>query len=356
MYPKCKVLVLVPNLKFPGGVAELYNTLRLDQYDNVDYFRVQGNKKVTSLLRFVQLVVTYFRFTAKQFSYEIIHINPSLSPKSFLRDGVFIIISKLCNKKVVVYWHGWNFSFEKKIFKDKFLRWFFSRSFLKADLNIVLGDIFKRQLINMGLTTDRIIIESNAAKISIEPISGHVDVEDKPIEVLYISRIEEAKGIFIVLNTISLLKHHNFFKFTIAGSGSKLAEANEFVKEHHLTNVVFTGYVDGESKAEVYRNSDILFFPSYSEGMPLVILEAMLCGLVIISRPIGGIPDWVEEGKNGFLIDTLEPQLFADKLMELSHNRKFINTISKLNIEKANQLFLPEKLVERLFNYYESLK
>ena len=108
-----KVLITVPDLSNPGGVSALYNILKLDQFENIEYFNVQGKKGQGIIFRLLGLMLSYLKFFFKCFSFDIIHINPSLNRKSFLRDAVFAWITILLRRKLIVYWHGWEIEYEE---------------------------------------------------------------------------------------------------------------------------------------------------------------------------------------------------------------------------------------------------
>ncbi|MBK7031150.1 MAG: glycosyltransferase family 4 protein [Bacteroidales bacterium] len=100
--------------------------------------------------------------------------------------------------------------------------------------------------------------------------------------------------------------------------------------------------------------SDILIFPSLSEGLPLTVLESMMYGLPVISRPVGGIPDVIDEGINGYLTDRNEPEVFAEILQNLINKPLLYSSISRNNMNVALQ-FSPLEMQKRLFSVYRSV-
>ena len=356
-----RILITVPNLSLPGGVASLYNILKLDKINGIEYFFISGPKPGGSIFRFIELCLMYIRFFSKCFSsYDIIQVNPSLNKKSFFRDGFLIIISKLFNKRALVYWHGWEVSFEERIVQNIWLRFYFNYTFLRADGHIVLGSVFKDKLKNLGINGQRVIIESNTADdyfINSDEEACLKSIEvSRLIKVLFIARIEIEKGIYIAIDAINLLKHQYDIELLVAGDGNELNNVKLYTESLGLTNVRFLGQIKGDSKHQIFLESDVLLFPTvHAEGMPISIIEAMMYGLPIISRRVGGIPDWVIERENGFLLDSKEPEDFARVINELLKEPSNFQRISQNNLIRSQTYFTPDKVKERLSTYYHNL-
>ena len=352
-----KILILTPNLSNPGGVSALYNILKLDQFENIEYFNVQGKKGQGLISRMFGLCMSYLKFLFKCFSFDIIHINPSFDKKSFYRDGLYILISRIVGKKNLVYWHGWNIDFQDTLQSGKFSYLFFKLTYKRAHKHIVLGSVFKNRLINLKISEKDIIIESNAADDSFLKENQIIENEKTDrIELLFIARIEEQKGIMIILNTMKILNQYGNYHLKIAGDGPLLNAAKNKVENEHISNVTFLGQISGIDKHNAFSNSNILFFPTYySEGMPISIIEAILYGLVIVSRPVGGIPDWVKVPVNGVLTDSLDPQEYAALIDTVCADKEKINQIEVTNKEYAQSYFTPSALTNRLFTYYSNI-
>jgi glycosyltransferase involved in cell wall biosynthesis len=347
-----RVLITVPDLSLTGGVTALYNVLRLeDYYKNISYFNVNGN-----LPAFFRIPLKYFLFIIKLSSVDVVHLNPSLNRKSFLRDAVFAWLTILFSKKLVVYWHGWENSYEERIIKEKFLNWIARKSFLKAQTTIVLGTIFEKKIRHLGFK-NKIAIETGCVD-NIYKSKPHAKIipVDKPIILLFLSRLEKEKGIYIVIDTLrELNKTEKKFKLIVTGTGSETDKVKKIIKEGD-EEIELVGYVSEEMKhTDLLQNSHILFFPTnYPEGLPLSILEGITYGLPIISRPVGGISDIVKNGENGYLFESLEPKVYIDKILEISKDPVLFKQLSLNNIEKS-KLFSPQIVRERLFNIYNTV-
>jgi glycosyltransferase involved in cell wall biosynthesis len=305
----------------------------------------------------MELVVIYYRFFNRIGAIDIVHINPSLNRKCFFREGFFLIISRLRNKKTLVYWHGWNDCFESKICRSRFLKFVFNLTFAAADLHIVLGRIFREKLNSLGVKNENIKIESNTADDSYIQ-NGQNLVRRSIRNILFLARIEIEKGVFIAIDAFQKLNENRTtdLRLVVAGEGSELLNAKEYVSVNGIANIDFIGHIADLVKHKTLCDADVLLLPTFHEGMPLVIIESMLYGLPILSSPVGGIPDWVEEGENGFLINSKNPDDYANTLRFLIDNPNIVENISSHNRHKAVHCFIPQIVSERIFSYYYIIK
>jgi glycosyltransferase involved in cell wall biosynthesis len=344
-----------PGRNLPGGVAELYNVADL-QSAGISYFSLYG--PLRNKANVLDTLLMYIRFLSSVGKYSLIHVNPSLIKKSFFRDGLLILISRLFHKKVLVYWHGWIDDIEYRI-KNRFLyTWLFKSSFNKANASVVLGSVFETKLRTMGYENP-IYRETNCAdnRLLNEESTAAGRSLTAPIRLLFLSRIEETKGVYIAIDTLNLLNKISSDKYEllIAGNGSELVKVKEYVALNKVLNVAFLGHVTGVKKHEVLKMTDILLFPTYyDEGLPLVILESMTYGIPVITRPMGGIPDILKDERNGFLTESKDPEIFSELVLKLSNTPALYRTIANTNRKEAME-FTPDRFKQRLTAIYDSL-
>ena len=137
--------------------------------------------------------------------------------------------------------------------------------------------------------------------------------------ILFVGRVELTKGVMRLLECIPHLdtKKINYHLF-IAGEGSYLHNAKKYVIEKSFKNsVTFLGRVDHDRLPLYYNMADVLVLPSDMEGVPMVILEAIACGTPVVASRVGGIPDIVQHGLNGFLVDDLSPENLSKTIIEI---------------------------------------
>jgi glycosyltransferase involved in cell wall biosynthesis len=130
--------------------------------------------------------------------------------------------------------------------------------------------------------------------------------------VLFAGDLSEAKGIRDLLEAREqVLEQGVDFRLFFAGSGSLEAEISS------VEGCSLLGTLSQEDLARWYRAADLLVLPSHSEGTPLVVMEALCCGTPVLATRVGGIPELIEPGTTGELVNPGQPGLLAAKLVDL---------------------------------------
>lgn len=142
----------------------------------------------------------------------------------------------------------------------------------------------------------------NAVCTDLFPQKQHGNLS-KPVRLTCVCRLVKRKGIEHLLDAMQSLKNEGFL-LEIVGTGDQEQSVRRLIEEKGLTNeVTMVGYVPRNCLAERYHASDIFVLPSLSESFGQVLLEAMSCGLPIVASRVGGIPETVEDGVNGLLVE-----------------------------------------------------
>ena len=360
-----KMLILGPDLNIAGGVANYYRTLNFTDQKNISYFIVNTVNKQNSVQVIFRLIGKYISFICKLIfdGYKIILLNPSLDEgKSFHREMIYIIISRLFNKKTVVFFRGWYEPYEEKIKHSKLKTFLFKISYAKVENYIVLGKIFKEKLLQLGVKpTARFFIETTVADSgflsSLDLKQKHDSYDDK-ILFLFLSRIEIAKGIIIALDAFKEFTKKNPQRncsFAIAGDGPDLELVKKHVITNNITGIEFLGHVNTTSKGKILLDFHVLIFPSFTEGLPNSILEAMLYGMPIITRNTGGISEVVLQDVNGFITESFDPLIFTAFFERISFEKELYVAMSEKNHAIAVDNYTSEKVKERMITLFKNL-
>jgi glycosyltransferase involved in cell wall biosynthesis len=100
-----------------------------------------------------------------------------------------------------------------------------------------------------------------------------------------------------------------------------LTEVREHLAKYNLNNkVTFAGWIPHEKLQDSLNELKLLVVPSYTEGLPNIMLEAMACGTPVLATPVGGVPDVIEEGETGFLLEDNSPQAIAHGVSKVLHH------------------------------------
>jgi glycosyltransferase involved in cell wall biosynthesis len=358
-----KILILVPAISARGGISNYYQVLKTAFSDRVEYFERGARNwpyRAGNLFEALRAVRDLLRFCVKlaSLNYGIVQTTTSLGSLAVVRDGLFIFFGKLFGCNVIVFFRGWDERFEKKI-ETKFFR-FFKAIFFKADAMIVLSSTFKSKLLSWGYPK-AIHVETTIVDQTLLDAVNEEDIVDKyadidPLIILFLARVEIPKGIYEAIDTFTLLrKEYRHIRLVIAGDGFELEPAKKYVSDREAHDITFLGEVHGEEKIRAFWGSHIYFFPSYHEGMPNSVLEAMAFGLPVIARPVGGLVDILKDNITGFCTLFKTPEDFAVLFKKLIDNKSLMMEIGINNYRMARTAFSPADIVNRLENIFKQV-
>ncbi|REL33825.1 glycosyltransferase family 1 protein [Rhodohalobacter sp. SW132] len=344
---KANKFILVPRLDNPGGVANYYSVLKPFLDKNCTYVYRGKSSEKNKIWRFITDYIHFYKSAYKDGNSGVILISSSLGYGGFVRDGIFSLLSTKKHKRII-FFRGWNPSFEKKINNSRILRFWLQKTFLKADHIIVLSSEFKKKLSDWGYT-GQISTETTVVD---EKLLNDFKFRERKSEVknlLFLSRIEKAKGIFEAVDAVSLLlKQGRDIQLTIAGNGAAMDNLKEHIYNFDTDGITLKGYVEGEDKMNCLISADLFLFPSYHEGMPNSVLEAIAFGLPVLTTRVGGIPDFFEDGKMGLFLDNREPEHIAEKIEYLLGRPELMKEMSEYNYNYAKEHFYASKVAARL--------
>lgn len=344
-----KILINTPNYLNPslGGVANHYYGLKSYWNDTVLY-NIVGSRNGKKGSGKYLILYDILKFLIKIIFYnpQIIVLNPSLAPNAIKRDLIFLKIGSYF-KNVIVFFHGFNPAYADKINGKSFCQ-----EFRKSKAFIVLSMMAKDYLKNWGI---KVPIYLSTTKVDDRMIEKF-DINSRQgivKNILFLSRIEKEKGILEALAIFDIIYHKNKnIHFTVVGDGNALDDAKRYVSDKAIKNVYFTGRLMGEELINKYSEADLYLFTSYHEGMPTTVLEAMAFGLPVITRPVGGLVDFFEQGKMGEMVNSLKPEDFIPYIEKYLDDSDLVRRTSVYNYQYAKMHFMASSVasqMERIF-------
>jgi glycosyltransferase involved in cell wall biosynthesis len=167
----------------------------------------------------------------------------------------------------------------------------------------------------------------------------------------YVGKFTLAKGVYnFALAIESITKNTSDLKVIFVGDyqNSEPPYLGLKIKEmfRGRSNVVFIGRVSHEKVAEYLNEMRLLVLPSYSEGLPHVILEAMACGVPVLATPVGAIPDVIKDCETGFLLKSNDPRYIAERIVELLNKPKLLEKVSINSYNFVRENFSYKKTLE----------
>lgn len=336
-----RILINTPNWKHPelGGVANHFYGLKPYWKENVRY-NIVGSRKIPNTGKYWlpwDLIKTIFKLLF--YRPEVVMVNTSLGKNALKRDSIFLNIAHYFGAKTIVHFHGFNVNYACEI--DT--KWFISL-FKHASGFLVLSNSIKHQLQEWGVKQPILL---TTTKVDDRLVKDY-DVSNRRKackQILYLGRVEKEKGIYLSLDIYVLLqKIKPDLMFTVVGGGSELENAKKYAEEKGITNITFTGVLKGNSLRKQYEESDLYLFTSFHEGMPTSVLEAMCFGLPIVTRPVGGLVDFFEQEKMGYMVNSFNANDFIQPIKNIIESEDNRNNYSVYNYNYGNNHFLASKV------------
>jgi glycosyltransferase involved in cell wall biosynthesis len=129
---------------------------------------------------------------------------------------------------------------------------------------------------------------------------------------------------------------------------------NKFIRENNLINKIeFLGLIHDKDKWSFYRQLDFFVLPSFNEGQPLVLIEAMGFGIPILCSNVGAIPDTIKSGYNGFIVENFRAKDYLLHIQELIKNKKYYSEISLNNLNTFRKRFLIENYFKKIHSWID---
>lgn len=239
------------------------------------------------------------------------------------------LVKKITKTKLVITAHAADiFLLMKAGFVGKAITNFILRN---SDAVLPVSHYIKDQIVSLsGLSGTYSIISMGAdidkftAKADKNVLRKRLNLEDK-FTFLFVGKLVEKKGLDHLIRALKILKDKSRdFKLLIAGGGPSEHLLKGLVRDLGLTSEIeFMGWISNDMLPDIYSSSDALVVPSVfdkkgeTEGLPVVIIEAMACGIPVIASRISGIPEIVGDNKNGFLFFPGDSDELACKLDEI---------------------------------------
>ena len=352
--PRCKGGIdTVINSYIDNGFVEDYKVKLISTYPD--------KKRLTNLFGFLTFLKALLAFVyyALINDVNVVHIH-SASRGSFVRKAILMQIAKILNSRVIFHLHGGGFAdfynnqspMVKSIIKGVFNR---------SDLVIVLSEFwFDWVSDTFGIKNVR-ILNNSVKKIYFdtrEQFLTNNPVDNKQQQrILFLGRLCQEKGIYDLIYAFKkVLDVCPGAVLTICGDG-EIEECIDLCKELGVTDSVeMPGWVNGKKKNNIMASSTIFCLPSHKECLPMSIIEAMSCGLVVVSSECGGIPDVITDKHNGLLITPRDREELAEKLIFMLVNPEFRKNLAKNAEDKFNRCFDSSAMRPRLEAIYNALE
>jgi glycosyltransferase involved in cell wall biosynthesis len=326
-----KVLILTNDLNHEGGIVNYYKVW----FQNKDYIRNNlgieishfeiGSRssfflyKRLKILQYpVNLVLDALQLNRmlKNNSVKYVQLNPSFSDVPIFRDAVFAFVAKLNRVERVVFFRGWKTEFESKVNSRGIWRLIFN-SLVSDSKLIVLSSFFRDYLVQQGIDEKRVTVTTTI--VDTQKIGSLNSENYRLSSYVFLGRLQPNKGIEELLDAfVRFSEIHSEATLDIIGHEYRKGYLNELrgrIKGQG-SRIQFHGRLEGNHKFEVLRRNNFFVLPSYTEGCPNSLLEAIECGCCPLVTNVGCMPDVLKKIGYGYVFQSRNKDALYDVLID----------------------------------------
>lgn len=323
------------------------------------HFQVGSEGRNESLarkgLRFIGSPLSFVAFLVRRRP-RIVHLNTSLEPKSYWRDIAYLLVARLLGRKVVYQVHGG--ALPEEFFAGRAALTALLRRVLSMPDVVVLLAQAELVAYRKFVPGQRLEVVPNAIDSASLVQAPLHEKNGEPLHLAYLGRLAENKGIFESVEALAtLVREGRDLRLSIAGGGPDEARLRARVAELGLEGyVTFLGPLFGEAKDALWRQSDVFTFPTYHrEGLPYALLEAMAAGAVPVTTPVAAIPDVMQDGVHGLLVEPSNAAGLARALARLDDNRASLAGMAEAGRKRVLEAYTVDRLAGDFRRIYAEL-
>jgi len=345
------VLVVGPSLKVKGGISAVLKSLLSTSLINKYNFtfvtsHVDGPRLLKLVAAFYGLLRMKYLLSTRTVDLVYIHGSDIISA---LRKYFFFSVAKSTGTAVVYHFHGGNlierFSRAPGCAKRR-VRILFEDS----EIVLCISERWKRELVSIA-PRSKIIVIPNGVRLPEKLYRKRLN--NNFCVITFLGLVSRAKGVFDLICAVKRLRKSGVnVELRIGGHGDITTLNKEIGRDESIR---YLGWLDSAKKNKLYRDTDIFVLPSYFEGMPMVILEAMSYGIPVVSTPVGGIPEVVEDGRTGLLVPPGDVDRLSCALRYLIEHKNIREEFGKAARKRMEEKFNIEKTAEDLDKRFQAV-
>lgn len=348
---KVNILMIGPDRDVMGGISTVVNSyydLGLDDKVNLKFIPTMkdGNK----LRKLFVAIKAYVSFGLAIKKYDIVHVHMA-AQASFTRKSLFVKKAKKAGKKIIIHQHSADFNVYFNEQCDETKRDKIKKIFSMADKILVLSEEWADFFGGNVCDREKIAILHNSV---IVPEYKKIDYSDS--NVLFLGRLGERKGTYDLLEAVpKVLDKKSDAVFYLGGDGD-IERCSRIVKEKGIENSVkLLGWIGADDKTEYLKKCSTFILPSYHEGMPMSVLEAMSYGLAAISTNAGGIPQIIDDGVNGVRFEAGDVKLMTEALVDILSDCEKKRQLGASGRKTIEEHFSANAVVDKLVELYNDI-
>lgn len=342
-YPK--VLVVGPS-DMPGGIATVirsYQAMPLWKLANCRLLPTYDNRK--SLTNVAALAKAYLLAPFKIYGATLVHVHVA-AQNSMWRKLPIVLLAKVMRKPYIVHLHA---ASEQSVFvltPPMIVRLIFLLSYRVVVLSDGWAVVVKKYLPSARIT----VIHNPVQRPHI------ARAPDPSRMILFAGKLERRKGYIELLRAAAeVLRAEPHVTFCLAGNGEIEQAKAEARRLNIERSVYFPGWVAPDEMGAYYRRATVFCLPSFDEGLPMAVIEAMSYSLPVVTTPVGGLPDLISNGTDGLFAEPGNVDSIARQLLVLLRDPKRAEWIGRNASLTIERLCNPTQIERELLTLYQEV-
>ena len=351
-----RVILVGPAAPATGGMATVVETLRTSSLsEEFDLIPFSTTKTTPENRRWYAGVLSQLRLLLRFASLlmrspgGLVHIH-TCSGLTFWRDAVCVGLVRVFGRKTILHIHGGGFEdFIKGMAKIQ--RFLLVRVFEASEFVIVLSEDWRRRLAAHAPARRWAVVANGVLLPSPRTDQTRTDA------FLFVGNLDSKKGVEdLILATAIAARKGLTGRVRLAGVetavGQRAALCRLIEQEGIADRVELLGLVRDREKARAFEEACAFVLPSYIEALPMALLEAMSYGLPVIASKVGAIPEVIDDGVEGFLIDAGDVDALADRIARLSSNAALRERMGRAGRKRVEEHHTVEAMTSKIAHIY----
>jgi glycosyltransferase involved in cell wall biosynthesis len=315
---------------------------KIEKIDGITVYRIPALRLIRSYRATAMVNFIPGRFTNILKNYDIIHFHEF--------ELSFPFFSYLIKKPKILHLHGINYNFLKKHHISRFL--------LKhlTDIYVSISRQMTKELVNLGIPESKITYIPNGIDTNFFKPGNHKEEN----LLLYVGRISELKGLHILIKALEFLKKS--VRLVIIGppdwDAKYYQELLGLIEKENMKGRHKIKYLGAMEQSEIvgwYQKASILILPSFAEGFPVTILEALSCQTPVVATPVGGVPEIIKNNETGILVPPGNSIHLAEAIDYLLENENVRLKIASEGRKLVKEQYSLENACKKLCSIYKQL-
>lgn len=347
---KIRVTIIGPGPRSEGGIKSVVSRIfpRLKMREDLDVVWIASQRSGSVFAK----IFCFLGALAKSVYYlprsAVVHLHGTVG-LSLFRKSFFIWLARISGCRIAFHFHAPQSVFEQFFEKPGFVRSYALATLKQCDAIVVLSDSWK-EIVRAVLPDSEIVVIYNPVMEALGGTRSHVE---ESLDVLYLAHLIRRKGFDDLVKAFAkVVDNVPDARLVFCGSG-ETKYAQELSEELDISrNVVFRGWIPETEIAKELSTAAVFCLPSYDEGLPMGILEAMSSGVAVVATPVGGIPDVLFHEDNALLVDPGDIEGLSTQLTRLLTDKVLRKRLADKALQQSGR-FVPGKVAEEWAKLYQ---